>query len=79
MIDILVLVCLATAWMLVAICLQTFWITASDLVTTVKRLHQIPCANCQFFTGDYRLKCTVNPYEALTEDAINCSDFCPQK
>ena len=39
------------------------------------RLHQIPCSGCQYFTGDYSLKCTVHPYEALTEDAISCLDF----
>jgi hypothetical protein len=39
------------------------------------RLHQIPCSRCQYFTQDYSLKCTVHPYEALTEEAINCLDF----
>jgi hypothetical protein len=28
-----------------------------------------------FFTNDYRLKCTVHPVKACTEEAINCSDF----
>jgi RNA polymerase subunit RPABC4/transcription elongation factor Spt4 len=38
-------------------------------------MHQIPCANCQFFTRDYHLKCTVHPAQALTEEAIGCGDF----
>lgn len=38
-------------------------------------MHQIPCSNCQFFTNDYRLKCTVNPSVANTERAINCCDY----
>ncbi|MGD1919391.1 MAG: hypothetical protein ACFCAD_11165 [Pleurocapsa sp.] len=45
-----------------------------DLVATVKKMHQIPCTRCRFFTGDYRLKCTVNPHVANTEAAIGCSD-----
>jgi hypothetical protein len=44
----------------------------------VKRLHQIPCHNCDFFTNDHRLKCTVNPIIACTEDAITCRDFEPK-
>ncbi len=46
--------------------------------TVAKRLHQIPCAKCQYFTGNHHLKCTVQPCFALTEEAINCLDFCPQ-
>lgn len=41
----------------------------------LRRLHQIPCHNCDFFTNDFRLKCTVHPMKACTEDAISCIDF----
>lgn len=41
----------------------------------LKKLHQIPCARCVFFTGEYNLKCTVHPYKALNEDAIGCIDY----
>ena len=44
----------------------------------LKRLHQIPCDKCVYFTGDYRLKCTVHPMSAMSEDAIACRDFSPQ-
>lgn len=44
-------------------------------VNHLKRLHQIPCSNCAYFTGDYRLKCTVNPLVAMSETAIGCRDF----
>jgi hypothetical protein len=46
-------------------------------VSHLQRLHQIPCANCAFFTGDYRLKCTVHPITAMSEEAIDCCDFIP--
>jgi len=55
-----------------------FWSTIRDSVSTSKRLHQIPCTNCQYFTGDYRLKCTVQPSIANSEAAIECSDYQPK-
>ncbi|MEB3884716.1 hypothetical protein LKE08_14890 [Lyngbya sp. CCY1209] len=41
----------------------------------LKKLHQIPCSRCAFFTGDYRLKCTIHPCKALSEEAIGCLDY----
>ncbi|MEM9090931.1 MAG: hypothetical protein AAGC93_19565 [Cyanobacteria bacterium P01_F01_bin.53] len=57
------------------------WSTLRTLhkgITHVRSLHQIPCHNCAFFTGDYRLKCTVEPITACTEHAIGCCHFEPQ-
>ena len=55
-----------------------FWKILSETnqgINYVKKLHQIPCANCVYFTGEHRLKCTVDPIKALTENAISCRDF----
>ncbi|MGK7910173.1 MAG: hypothetical protein AB4050_01635 [Synechococcus sp.] len=41
----------------------------------VRRLHQIPCHRCTFCTGEWRLKCTVHPTIAFSEQAIGCRDF----
>lgn len=46
-----------------------------DAIAQARRMHQIPCTKCRFFTGDYRLKCTVNPSVANTEEAIGCGDY----
>lgn len=46
-----------------------------DVVAQAKKMHRIPCTKCRFFTGDYRLKCTVNPSTANTEQAIGCYDY----
>lgn len=43
----------------------------------VKKLHRIPCYKCDFFTKDYRLKCTVHPSKACSEEALGCIDFEP--
>ena len=54
-------------WRLIAI--------AKQAVKHLQHLHQIPCDKCAYFTGDYRLKCTVNPIDAMSETAIGCRDF----
>jgi hypothetical protein len=71
-------VCFVTAWVVVGLVLLTIWTSISDARTYTNQMHQIPCSGCQFFTNTYYLKCTVRPTSALTEDAINCADFCPK-
>ncbi|VEP18443.1 conserved hypothetical protein [Hyella patelloides LEGE 07179] len=54
------------------------WSLISPLVAAVaraKQMHRIPCTKCRFFTNDHRLKCTVKPQVANTEDAIGCRDY----
>jgi hypothetical protein len=41
----------------------------------LQRLHQIPCSRCMFYTGEHNLKCTVHPYKAFREEAIDCKDY----
>ena len=69
------ILCMIVILSLITIGLYNFYLTFQSGINYVKRLHQIPCSRCAFFTGDYRLKCTVHPYSALTETAINCSDY----
>jgi hypothetical protein len=44
----------------------------------IKKLHQVPCHKCKYFTDSCYLKCTVNPQIACSEDAIDCRDYQPQ-
>lgn len=46
-----------------------------NTINKARLMHKIPCSNCQYFTNNPRLKCTVNPHIANTELAINCYDF----
>lgn len=55
--------------------LWSIYVATQDGINRLRRLHQIPCHRCAFFTGDYRLKCTVHPTTALSEEALNCRDF----
>ena len=48
---------------------------SKQAIKHLQRLHQIPCDKCVYFTGDYGLKCTVNPMVAMSEGAIGCRDF----
>ncbi|PSF37937.1 hypothetical protein C7H19_08155 [Aphanothece hegewaldii CCALA 016] len=69
------IICSFLAWLLIGVSLWKIREISVSGLTYVKKLHQVPCDKCIYFTGDYRLKCTVNPYMALSEEAINCRDF----
>ncbi|MGV2829079.1 hypothetical protein [Myxosarcina sp. GI1(2024)] len=65
-----------SVWSLISLFL--LWRTmkvGQQAINHVQRLHQIPCSKCAYFTGDYRLKCAVNPIDAMSEAAIDCRDF----
>jgi hypothetical protein len=57
----------------------SLWTLLKETVQVSQRLHQIPCARCQFCTNNPVLKCAVHPQSALTEAAINCPDFAPDR
>jgi hypothetical protein len=68
-------ICFVVAWSIVLIVVWGLFSATREGVKQVKHLHQIPCANCQFFTNSYYLKCPVHPSRALSEEAIGCRDF----
>ena len=74
----LVPICFIGAWTLMILVVWGLWSAARDTVATAKKMRQIPCPGCQFFTADYRLKCTVHPSVANTEEAIDCIDYQPK-
>lgn len=36
-----------------------------------------PCRNCRFFAEERELDCALHPATALTKQAIDCCDYCP--
>ncbi len=42
------------------------------------RSPQLPCRSCQFFHDNYHLNCAVHPTTVLTEQALDCSDYCSE-
>lgn len=76
--PLLIPICFVVAWSVIILLVFSLCAAARDSVNTAKQMHQIPCTGCQFFTDNYRLKCTVRPSIANTEEAINCSDYQPK-
>ncbi len=74
----LVPICFVGAWGLMILSIWSIWLAARDSLSTAKQMHQIPCTGCQYFTADYRLKCTIHPSIASTEEAISCMDYQPK-
>jgi hypothetical protein len=70
--------CMVTVWVITLLTISSFWKIAREGLLTAKHLHQVPCRNCRFFESNPYLKCAVHPSLALTEQAFNCSDYCPQ-
>lgn len=73
--PVLVPVCFVLAWTLLILLGSTMWMSIRDTLAKSQTMHQIPCATCQYFTNDHRLKCSVHPTIANTENAIDCSDY----
>lgn len=63
------------AFSILGLCGLSLFSSVMDVIAQAKKMHQIPCTKCRFFTGDYRLKCTANPIIANTEQAIDCIDY----
>ncbi|NBD32040.1 MAG: hypothetical protein GVY17_03475 [Cyanobacteria bacterium] len=70
--------CFMIAWGFTILLIWTLLSAAYSAVKRGQTMHKIPCPNCQFFTNDHRLKCTIQPVIANTEQAISCQDYCPR-
>ncbi len=68
-------ICFVLAWGFLMVIAWSLGAAIQDTVRQTKQMHQIPCADCVFFTGNYYLKCPVQPKIALSEAAINCPDY----
>ena len=69
--------CCVCAWTLVILSAWSILKTTREGLEQFRKMHQIPCHNCKFFTGNYHLKCTVHPLKAMSEEVIDCRDFEP--
>lgn len=63
------------AWVFSFLLARSIWFVVQEVTNQAARMHQVPCANCQFFTNNYALKCTVHPETAMSEAAIDCPDY----
>ena len=65
-----------SAWLFLVIFIWTIFTAVVDTIKRAKKMHKIPCTNCQYFTNNRYLKCTIQPNLANTEGAITCPDYC---
>ncbi|MEH2287245.1 hypothetical protein [Nostoc sp.] len=70
--------CASFAWATLIFFILSISFTLKQGINHLKKLHQIPCHACAYFTNDHRLKCTVHPMKACSEEAFGCLDFEPQ-
>ncbi|MEA5617200.1 hypothetical protein VB711_05020 [Cronbergia sp. UHCC 0137] len=70
--------CALFAWVIIILMLWSIWLTLKNGIIHLRKLHQVPCHSCDYFTNDYRLKCTIHPKKACSEQAIGCVDFEPK-
>lgn len=63
------------AWGLFAVLILTIITVIVEVHKRSRKMHEIPCTDCRYFTGNFYLKCSVNPHIANTELAISCRDF----
>ncbi len=75
----MVVICFIIAWGIsIGSCLTIYQSWKAGFVH-LKRLHQVPCHKCKYFTNSCYLKCTLNPQIACSEEAIDCRDYQPQQ
>ena len=62
-------------WGVVLVFVLAGLLAISDGLRRLRRLHQIPCFSCRYYTGSPHLKCPVRPLEAASEAALHCTDY----
>ena len=68
-------ICIIIAWSMVALGIWQVVAATRDGVQRAQTMHRIPCADCSFFTNQAVLKCPLHPNQAMSEEAIDCTDF----
>ena len=68
-------ICPLLIWLMLLWFFCAIFCAIQDGFLQLKKLHQIPCDRCAFYTGETCLKCTIHPYKAFTEAAISCEDW----
>lgn len=62
-------------WALVLLFVLAILFAIQDGTRRLRRLHQVPCFGCRYYTGSPYLKCPVRPRDAASEAAIDCPDY----
>jgi hypothetical protein len=65
-------------WAMVLVFVLAILLAVNDGIQRLRRLHQVPCFRCQYYTNSPYLKCPVRPFDAGSETALCCTDFQPK-
>lgn len=66
-------------WIVFFIKVLGMWmIVRKEIDALLKPVDTPPCKNCQFFANNRYLNCSVHPSIVLTEQAVNCPDYCSE-
>jgi len=71
----LVPICLVVAWLVVLSAVANAIAGIRAAARRFQAAHSIPCSRCVYFTGDHRLKCSIDPIAAGSEAAIDCPHY----
>jgi hypothetical protein len=44
----------------------------------VKLPSKVVCSRCRYFNDNHFLKCALHPVAVMTEQAVDCMDYCPK-
>ncbi len=50
-------------------------VSDSCFINSENSIYELPCKTCHFYTNNNYLQCAVHPSIAMSEQAINCSDY----
>ncbi|MBD2106973.1 hypothetical protein [Nodosilinea sp. FACHB-13] len=64
-------------WAMVLVSVLAILLAVDDGMQRLRRLHQVPCFHCQYYTNSPYLKCPVCPFDAGSEAALCCTDYQP--
>ena len=62
-------------WAMVLAFVLAVLLAVSDGLHRLRRLHQVPCFRCRYYTGSPYLKCPLRPVDAASEAALHCTDY----
>ncbi|MBE9112522.1 hypothetical protein IQ273_24315 [Nodosilinea sp. LEGE 07298] len=62
-------------WVMVLAFVLAVLLAINDGIQRLRRLHQVPCFRCRYYTGSSHLKCPVRPIDAASEAALHCIDY----
>ncbi len=62
-------------WAVALAFVHAILLAIDDGLQRLKKLHQIPCYRCRYYTGSPYLKCPVHPLSACSEAALSCKDY----